>query len=67
MGSYYRRFVKDCASKVKPMTELTKKDKKFKWDDRYQQSFEELKRDQPRNHGVPNERWRRISTRCRCQ
>ncbi|XP_052218279.1 uncharacterized protein K02A2.6-like [Dreissena polymorpha] len=45
MASYYRRFVKDFASKVKPMTELTKKDKKFKWDDRCQQSFEELKRE----------------------
>ena len=45
MGSYYRRFVKDFASKVRPMSELTKKDKKFKWDDKCQQSFEELKRE----------------------
>ena len=29
MGSYYRRYVKDFASIVRPMVELTKKGKKF--------------------------------------
>ena len=37
--------MKDFASKFRLMSELTKKDKKFKWDDRCQQSFEELKRE----------------------
>ena len=43
MGSYYRRFIKDFSSIVKPLTELTKKDREFKWTDACQQSFEKLK------------------------
>lgn len=43
MGSYYRRYVKDFASKVRPMVELTKKGKKFIWNEACDKSFQQLK------------------------
>ena len=44
LGSYYRRFVKDFASMVRPMVELTKKGKKFIWDAACDRSFEMVKK-----------------------
>ena len=44
MGSYYRRYVRDFASMVRPMTELTKKGKQFLWTETCQKSFEQLKK-----------------------
>ena len=44
MGSYYRRYVKDFAGKVRPMVELTKKGKRFLWSEACERSFEQLKR-----------------------
>lgn len=43
MGSYYRRFVKGYAALAKPLTELTRKGKKFIWTDKCEQAFEDLK------------------------
>ena len=43
MGSYYRRYVKNFATLVRPMVELTKKGKKFIWDEACEQSFKGLK------------------------
>ena len=44
MGSYYRRYVKDFASIVRPMVELTKKGKKFIWTNACDRSFDLLKK-----------------------
>lgn len=43
MGSYYRRYIKDFASMVRPMVDLTKKGKKFLWNDACDEAFEKLK------------------------
>ena len=39
----YRKFVPKFAEKAKPLTELTKKEKPFKWTNRCQQAFEQIK------------------------
>ena len=44
MGSYYRRYVKNFATIVRPMVELTKKGRKFVWSQECEASFEELKK-----------------------
>ena len=44
MGSYYRRYVRDYASIVRPMVELTKKGKRFIWSEACQHSFESIKK-----------------------
>lgn len=44
LGSYYRRFIKDYASMVKPMVELTKKGKHFNWDETCDSSFQAVKK-----------------------
>jgi hypothetical protein len=41
--SYYRKFIKDFSKVTKPMTELLKKDNEFKWEERQQKAFDELK------------------------
>ena len=44
MGSYYRRYVKNLATMVRPMVELTKKGKRFVWSIECEAAFAELKR-----------------------
>ncbi|XP_048448087.1 uncharacterized protein LOC103926898 [Pyrus x bretschneideri] len=44
LAGYYRRFVKDFSVIALPLTRLTRKDVKFEWDDRCEQSFQQLKR-----------------------
>lgn len=39
---YYRRFIKDFASRTKPLTELLKKDSKFEWTESQEKAFKEL-------------------------
>jgi hypothetical protein len=39
LGGYYQRFIKGFLKITKPMTELLKKDKKFKWTLAYEASF----------------------------
>lgn len=36
---YYRRFIKDFAQKAKPLTELIKKDKPFKWEEAQEEAY----------------------------
>lgn len=44
MGSYYRRYIKDFASLVRPLVDLTKKGRKFVWSSSCEQAFEFLKK-----------------------
>ncbi|XP_074323416.1 putative mitochondrial protein AtMg00860 [Apium graveolens] len=41
---YYRRFIKDFAKIVTPLTKLTRKNEKFIWIKKYEESFQELKK-----------------------
>jgi RNase H-like domain found in reverse transcriptase len=43
-ANYYRRFIKDYSKVMTPLTELTKKDKAFEWNEAAQEAFDELKR-----------------------
>ena len=43
MGNYYRRFVKGYADMVRPMVDLTRKTKVFKWTPEAQKAFDALK------------------------
>ena len=43
MGSYYRRHIKDFSGMMKPVIDLTKKGKEFKWTEQCQEAFEKLK------------------------
>ena len=44
LAGYYRRFIENFSKIAKPMTELMKKDTKFKWIDDCEASFQELKK-----------------------
>ena len=44
MGSYYRRYVRNFASMVRPMVELTRKGKTFLWTVACQTAFESMKK-----------------------
>nr|ABA95128.1 retrotransposon protein, putative, Ty3-gypsy subclass [Oryza sativa Japonica Group] len=44
LAGYYRRFIENFSKIAKPMTQLLKKDEKFKWSAECNQSFEELKK-----------------------
>jgi hypothetical protein len=44
LARYYRRFIEGFLKISKPMTELLKKDKKFKWTPACEASFQELKK-----------------------
>ena len=41
--SYYRKFIQDCSTIAKPLTELTSPTVSFAWSERCQHAFEELK------------------------
>jgi hypothetical protein len=43
LAGYYRRFIERFSRTVKPLTTLLEKGKEFKWDEKFQASFEELK------------------------
>ena len=43
LSGYYRRFVKGFSSLAAPLTNLTKKDVKFIWDEVCEKSFQEFK------------------------
>jgi hypothetical protein len=44
LAGYYERFIEGFLKRSKPMTELLKKDKKFKWMPACEASFQELKK-----------------------
>jgi hypothetical protein len=44
MAGYYRRFIKGFSSIAKPMSELLKKDNKFVWTPKCEESFQEIKK-----------------------
>jgi hypothetical protein len=44
LAGYYRRFIEGFSKIVKPLTSLLEKGMKFKWDDKCQACFEELKK-----------------------
>ena len=41
---YYQRFVKDFAKKATPLTKLTRKNEKFIWNEKCEESFQKLKK-----------------------
>ena len=41
LTGYYRKFVQDFSKIVLPLTQLTRKNKKFEWNDRREQSFQD--------------------------
>ncbi|KAK1694888.1 hypothetical protein QYE76_011585 [Lolium multiflorum] len=43
LAGYYRRFVEGFSSIARPMTQLLKKDKKFEWTNKCEESFQKLK------------------------
>ncbi|KAK1629078.1 hypothetical protein QYE76_003393 [Lolium multiflorum] len=43
LAGYYRQFVEGFSSIARPMTQLLKKDKKFEWTDKCEESFQKLK------------------------
>ncbi|XP_074357471.1 uncharacterized protein LOC141697130 [Apium graveolens] len=44
LAGYYRRFVKDFAKIVNPLTKLTRKNERFVWNEKCEESFQELKK-----------------------
>src|SRR5882672_193522 len=42
-GNFYRGFIREFSNKVRPLTELTKKEQPFLWGPRQEQVFQELK------------------------
>ena len=42
--NFYQKFIREAAEKGLLLTELTKKDQKWKWEDKHQQPFNELKK-----------------------
>ena len=44
LAGYYQRFIENFSKIAKPMTELLKKDTKFKWTEECEASFQELKK-----------------------
>ena len=43
LAGYYRRFIENFSKIAKPMTDLLKKDKKFEWSEKAEESFQVLK------------------------
>ena len=43
-GNFYRRLISQYSDIAKPLTNLTKKDKKFEWNDECQKAFDNLKK-----------------------
>ena len=43
LAGYYRRFIEGFSKIAKPMTSLLEKGREFKWDEKYQDSCNQLK------------------------
>nr|GEY37730.1 putative reverse transcriptase domain-containing protein [Tanacetum cinerariifolium] len=44
LAGYYRRFIKKCSLRAKPLTKLTQKNKPFVWGNNEEEAFQTLKR-----------------------
>jgi hypothetical protein len=44
LAGYYRRFIEGFSKIAKPMTSLLEKGREFKWDEKCQDSFDQLKK-----------------------
>ena len=44
LAGYYRKFVQGFSSIARPLTQLLRKDQKFEWTDKCEESFQELKK-----------------------
>jgi hypothetical protein len=44
LTGYYQRFIEGFSNIAKPMTSLLEKGREFKWDEKYQDSFDQLKK-----------------------
>ena len=44
LAGYYRRFIEGFCKIAKPMTSLLEKGREFKWDEKCQNSFDQLKK-----------------------
>ena len=44
LANYYRRFIKDFTQVARPMNVLTRKGKKWQWEETQQKAFDKLKR-----------------------
>jgi hypothetical protein len=44
LAGYYRRFIEGFSKVAKPMTSLLEKEREFKWDEKCQDSFDQLKK-----------------------
>ncbi|WOG95250.1 hypothetical protein DCAR_0414562 [Daucus carota subsp. sativus] len=53
LAGYYRRFVQDFSKIVVPLTKLTRKNEKFVWTDKCEESFQELKKRLPHEQKYP--------------
>jgi hypothetical protein len=43
LAGYYQRFIEGFSKVAKPMTSLLEKGREFKWDEKCQESFDQLK------------------------
>ena len=43
-GNFYQKFISHYSDLAKPLTDLTKKDRKFKWTEGCQHAFDNLKK-----------------------
>src|SRR5881394_4664334 len=48
-ANFYRRFVNNFSTIAKPLTELTKKETKWKWEEKEQEAFERIKNEISKN------------------
>jgi len=44
LAGYYRRFIEGFSTIASPLTKLTRKEVRFIWSKKYEESFQELKR-----------------------
>jgi len=44
LANYYRRFIKNFTRVARPMNMLTRKDEKWRWENKQQKAFNELKK-----------------------
>jgi hypothetical protein len=44
LAGYYQRFIEGFSKIAKPMTSLLEKEREFKWDEKCQESFDQLKK-----------------------